>query len=113
MPQVDTPATTHLGHGAAALRDYRFIQVKCATTANHGLSGTASVDGQSLSAGDLVLVWKQSTAAQNGVYVVQSGTWKKVAQPLVVFVMAGSTYGRLALQLTAANTYSANGAVYI
>jgi hypothetical protein len=32
---------------------------------------------------------------------------------LVVFVMAGSTYGRLALQLTAANTYSANGAVYI
>lgn len=41
------------------------------------LSGTQNIDGVSYSAGDLILVRDQSTAAQNGVYVVASGAWTR------------------------------------
>jgi phage-related tail fiber protein len=47
--------------------------VRAATTANINLSGTQTVDGVSLSAGDRVLVKDQSTGSQNGIYVVVSG----------------------------------------
>ncbi|MGD0420546.1 MAG: hypothetical protein ABSA68_13370 [Xanthobacteraceae bacterium] len=46
-----------------------------ATTANITLSGTQTVDGVALSVGERVLVKNQSTASQNGIYVVQSGAW--------------------------------------
>jgi hypothetical protein len=49
--------------------------VKVATTANITLSGTQTIDGIAVIAGDRVLVKAQSTASQNGIYVVASGTW--------------------------------------
>ena len=49
--------------------------VKATTTANITLSGTQTVDGVSLSADDRVLVKNQSTATQNGLYLVKSGGW--------------------------------------
>lgn len=51
--------------------------VRAATTANITLSGTQTIDGISLSAGDRVLVKNQSTASQNGVYVVAAGAWSR------------------------------------
>ena len=51
--------------------------VKVATTANITLSGTQTIDGIAVSAGDRVLVKDQSTASQNGIYVVAAGAWTR------------------------------------
>lgn len=51
--------------------------VRAATTANITLSGTQTIDGISLSAGDRVLVKNQTTASQNGVYVVSASAWSR------------------------------------
>jgi hypothetical protein len=51
--------------------------VRAASTANLSLTGIQTVDGVSLVAGDRVLAKNQSTASQNGVYVVASGAWSR------------------------------------
>lgn len=56
------------------------LSVRAATTANHGLSGLASVDGVTLSAGDLVLVKNQTTTSQNGIYTASAGAWTRPTQ---------------------------------
>jgi hypothetical protein len=54
--------------------------VKAASTANiSSLSGTMTVDGVSLIAGDRVLLKDQTSASANGVYVVASGAWSRSA----------------------------------
>lgn len=54
--------------------------VKAASTANIAtLSGTMTIDGVALVAGDRVLVKDQSTASANGVYVVAAGAWSRAA----------------------------------
>lgn len=51
--------------------------VKLATTANITLSGAQTIDGESAIAADRVLVKNQTTASQNGIYVVASGSWTR------------------------------------
>ncbi len=52
--------------------------VRVATTANITLSNTQTIDSIALAAGDRVLVKDQSTASQNGIYVVVSGgSWTR------------------------------------
>jgi hypothetical protein len=52
--------------------------VKAATTANiAALSGTMTIDGVALVAGDRVLVKDQTTASANGVYIVAASTWAR------------------------------------
>ncbi len=51
--------------------------VKAASTANLDLSGVETIDGISVSAGDRVLVKSQSSAAENGIYVVAAGAWAR------------------------------------
>jgi len=51
--------------------------VRAATTANITLSGTQTIDGISLSAGNRVLVKNQTNGAQNGIYDVASGAWSR------------------------------------
>ena len=52
--------------------------VRAASTGNiASLSGTTTIDGVALIAGDRVLVKDQSTASQNGVYVVAAGAWAR------------------------------------
>lgn len=50
------------------------IKVRCATTANitiaSALNGDDSIDGVTLATGDRVLVKNQTTASQNGIYIV-------------------------------------------
>ena len=74
---------------------------KVATTANITLSGTQTIDGVSLSADERVLVKDQSTATQNGIYLVKSGaSWVRTddmaassdASGAFTFIEQGSTY---------------------
>ena len=75
--------------------------VRVATTANITLSGTQTIDGVSLSADERVLVKDQSTATQNGIYLVKSGaSWVRTddlatgsdASGAFTFIEEGSTY---------------------
>jgi len=51
--------------------------VVVATTGNITLSGTQTIDGIAVTAGQRVLVKDQSIATQNGIYVVASGAWSR------------------------------------
>ena len=53
--------------------------VRAATTGNITLSGTQTIDGVAIGAGDRVLVKDQSTAANNGIYVAAAGAWSRAA----------------------------------
>lgn len=73
--------------------------VRVATTANVTLSGTQTIDGVAVIAGDRVLVKNQSTGADNGIYVVAAGSWSRatdadssaeVTAGLFVFVEEGT-----------------------
>jgi hypothetical protein len=75
------------------------LSVAVATTgSNITLSGTQTIDGVGVTAGQRVLVKDQSTASQNGIYVVASGAWSRSADdgtPAVgdfVFVESGTTW---------------------
>ena len=51
--------------------------VTAATTANITLSGTQTIDGIAVTAGQRVLVKDQTTASQNGIYVVDASAWSR------------------------------------
>jgi len=53
--------------------------VRVATTANITLSGTQTVDGVTVIAGDRVLVKNQNTGSQNGIYTVAAGSWSRAS----------------------------------
>lgn len=53
--------------------------VMVASTANLTLSGTQTVDGIALSAGNTILVKDQSSQATNGLYTVAAGAWTRMA----------------------------------
>lgn len=85
---------------------------RAATTANITLSGTQTIDGVACIAGDRVLVKNQTTASQNGPYVVAAGAWSrasdadtsaKVTSGLYVFVSEGTSNGGNGFVLTTAD----------
>jgi len=51
--------------------------VRAATTANITLSGTQTVDGVALVAGNECLVKNQTTGSENGIYIVSAGAWTR------------------------------------
>lgn len=51
--------------------------VRAATTANITLSGTQTIDGVAVVAGNRVLVKNQTTTSQNGIYVAAAGAWSR------------------------------------
>jgi hypothetical protein len=53
--------------------------VRAASVGNLNLSGTQSFDGVTPTAGDRVLVKNQTTASQNGIYVVAAGAWTRAS----------------------------------
>lgn len=50
---------------------------RAATTANITLSGTQTIDGVAVVAGNRVLVKDQTTGSANGIYVVAAGAWTR------------------------------------
>jgi len=64
------------------------------TTANITLSGIQNLDGETGADGQKVLATGQSTASQNGLYLMRSGAWERAYDPIVsgmnVSVRAGS-----------------------
>lgn len=90
---------------AALPSAYKYRNVHAATTADVNLStpGTATFDGHTLTSGDRVLVWQQSTQSQNGIYVfngsgsamtraTDSDAWDELTGTLV-YIDQGTTYG--------------------
>jgi len=83
--------------------------VRLVTTANHGLSGLAAIDGITPVGGDRILVAANTNAAQNGIYLAAAGAWARAADAdasgelksgIVVAVMEGTTYADSQWMLT-------------
>ena len=64
--------------------------VHAATTASITLSGTQTIDGVALVAGNRVLVKDQGTASANGIYVVAAGAWSRALDADSASEMAGA-----------------------
>lgn len=88
--------------------------VRAATTQNITLSGTQTIDGISLSAGDRVLVKNQNIPSENGIYDVAGGFWVRssdadnspsgeVTSGMFTFVESGSTNQNTGFVLTTTN----------
>ncbi len=86
--------------------------VRVATVANVAtLSGLLTIDGVTLAANERVLVRAQTTASQNGIYVVSSGSWVRandadlasLSTGATTYVSEGSTYAGRIFILTTAN----------
>lgn len=65
--------------------------VRVTTTANITLSGTQTIDGVSVVAGERVLVKNQTTGSENGIYVVASGAWTRATDADVSAEMKSGT----------------------
>ncbi len=76
-PTADTDAATKAYVDASRSGLDVKASVRAATTANITLSGTQTIDGVAVIAGDRVLVKDQSTASVNGIYVVAASTWSR------------------------------------
>jgi phage-related tail fiber protein len=63
--------------------------VRVATTANITLSGTQTIDGVAVVAGDRVLVKNQTTGSQNGIYIVATGAWGRATDATTSTQVAG------------------------
>ena len=83
--------------------------VHVATTGNITLSGTQTIDGTAVEAGDRVLVKNQTAGDDNGIYVVAAGAWSRatdanisaeVTPGMFVFVEEGTTNGDNGFVLT-------------
>lgn len=82
--------------------------VRAATTANITLSGTQTIDGIALVAGDRALVKNQTAGAANGIYVVAAGAWARATDMdassevlgAAVFVSEGTGQGNKQWQMT-------------
>lgn len=74
MPSTMTDRLTGLTTSVAVK-----APVKAVSTANLTLSGEQTVNGVACVDGDRVLVKDQSTASQNGIYVVSTGDWTRAA----------------------------------
>ena len=67
--------------------------VRAVATANITLSGTQTIDGVVLAAGDSVLATAQTTATGNGVYTVAAGAWsRRIAEDEASEMTAGATW---------------------
>ena len=88
-----------MNNALAAANGMRFRTVRVATTANITLSAPQTIDGISAVAGNRVLVKNQTTASQNGIYVVAAGAWGRATDSdtwdelvgSVVMVQEGTT----------------------
>jgi phage-related tail fiber protein len=118
LSELTSPPTarTNLGLGSAAVQPTTALgakswktPVRAATTANITLSGTQTVDGVALIAGDRVLAKDQTAQADNGFYDVAAGAWTRsvdantsalVPAGTAAFVTEGTSNGGFGFRLT-------------
>ncbi|RWM66906.1 MAG: hypothetical protein EOR82_28210 [Mesorhizobium sp.] len=87
---------------------------RVATTANITLSGEQTVDGVAVATSDRVLVKNQTTASENGIYVVDTGPWRRSKdfnktrdiRKGTMVIVAGGTVGSGLWQITTADPIS-------
>lgn len=77
---IITNGSGNLSFGTINSDSYQLQPVRVATTAPITLSGTQTIDGVTLIAGDRVLVWLQNVvpstgSTDNGIYIVNAGSW--------------------------------------
>lgn len=100
-PSADTDAATKAYVDSVAQGIDAKASCKAATTGNISLGGLQIIDSVVCAAGDRVLVWQQTSAAQNGIYVVASGAWARASDAntwdelisAFTFVEQGTTNG--------------------
>ena len=80
--------------------------VKIATVANITLSGTQTIDGVAISAGQRVLVRAQTDQTTNGVYTCAAGAWSRSAD-----MDAGSEFPGASFFVREGSTYATTGFV--
>ena len=87
--------------------------VRAASAGNLVLSGTQTIDGVALVAGNRVLVKEQTTGSANGIYVVAAGAWSRatdadtsaeVTTGMYVYVEEGTQFGGSAWVLSTTGT---------
>jgi hypothetical protein len=79
------------------------IRARVATTASITLSGTQTIDGQSIIADDIVLVKDQNTGSQNGVWKCKATAWERygtMAPGLLVVIRQGTAGAKKLYELT-------------
>lgn len=85
---------------------------RVATTVNVTREGLQVVDGVTLAVDDRVLVWHQDEASENGIYVVDTGNWRRskdfnrngdVIKGTRVVVTSGSAYANNVFQVSSEN----------
>ncbi len=88
------------------------LPCRVATTAAITLSGTQTIDGVAVVAGDRVLVKDQGTGSANGIYIVAASTWSRAVdmsidedmfEGLMMYVNSGSANGDKTFYLNTAN----------
>ena len=88
--------------------------MRVATTANIALTGTQTIDGVAVVAGDRVLVKNQTNGAENGIYVAAAGAWARAADAdnlpgqevspgMYTFVEDGATFAATGWNLVTKN----------
>ncbi|WP_221155128.1 hypothetical protein [Rhizobium lentis] len=88
---------------------------RAATTANISLYGEQTIDGVAVVTGDRVLVKNQTTASENGIYVADTGQWRRskdfsrtndVLKGTQVAVTDGTVAGGFVYSITTGNPIS-------
>lgn len=100
-PSADSHAATKAYVDSIAQGLHWKDSVRVATTANITLSGTQTIDGIAVVAGDRVLIKNQTSADENGIYVAASGDWSRAADMdastefsgAAVFIQEGTANG--------------------
>ncbi len=100
-PTADTDAANKSYVDSVAQGIDAKASCRAATTGNISLSGTQTIDGVAVIAGDRVLVKDQSSAAENGIYVAAAGAWSRASDAntwdelvsAFTFVEQGTTNG--------------------
>jgi hypothetical protein len=91
------PATESTTVTIAAAPPNAQISAKAAATTNVTKSGTQTIGGVALGVGDVALLVGQTTASENGLWIVAAGAWARttdvIASGLQVFVQLGTNRG--------------------
>ena len=98
----DDPLASFLGFKAAGLSNNPVLNPEYNSAASVrlveanislSLTGAANIDGKATANGDRVLVTHQSSAIQNGIYIVAAGAWSRAADTLAYGTMVKPTDG--------------------